>query len=93
MNNIPGIKTKRIQQVEERGYGAYLWELPDGTPLMDDDYNFLSINAEWGDLQAMAKLSAAARYWGFPDGKPRFVKGTKMNDEDYFEYINRGDDV
>lgn len=89
----PGIKTKSITRVQEKGYGCYVWKLPSGRPLMDDDYNMLSIDAWYGDFNAMAKLRQAAIYWGYPDGEPQFVKGFKCTDQEYQDWINRGEDV
>lgn len=64
--------------------GVYLWELPDGTFLGDDEGNYLSIDAWVGDLDAIAKLRAAANYWGFPHGKPKFWPGrSKVTQSEY----------
>lgn len=81
--SIPGIRTKSIKRVRTSNYGLYIWKLPDGKPLMDDDFNMLCIESEFGDLLKMAELRQAARYWGFPDGEPEFYEGCQLTDEEY----------
>lgn len=85
---LDGIKTKKITRVRQQDVGVYIWKLPNGRPLMDDEFNMLSITARFGDLQAMAKLSRTAASYGFPDGTPEFVEGYKCTDEEYEEWID-----
>jgi hypothetical protein len=39
----------RVQIVQETNIGVYVWQLPDGNFLTDDDANFLSIASRQGD--------------------------------------------
>lgn len=85
---LNGIKTKGITRVRDSDYGVYIWKLPNGRPLMDDDFNMLSITSRFGDLQKMAQLGRVAASYGFPDGTPEFVEGFKCTDEEYEEWID-----
>lgn len=90
--SIPGLKTTGISVVDEYEFGLFLWELPNGRPLMDDDYNFLNVEADHKhDLQAMARICAEAKALGYEDGKPRFVSGAvQCTDEELEEWVDSG---
>lgn len=88
-NPYSGIKTKSVRRVSETNQGIYYWKLPSGKPLMDDDYNVLSIASERGDIRKMALLSAEAKSLGFPDGTPVFQEGVyKITDEEWAEQVD-----
>lgn len=71
-------------------YGVYLWEMPDGRYVGDDEGNFLSISSEFGDLKRMSQLAEAVRYYGINEGRPRFMAGhRKVTDEEYEEQKQR----
>lgn len=87
--DLSGIKTKSIRRVSESNYGIYYWKLPNGKPLMDDDFNTLCIESERGDLVKMARLSAEAKSLGFPDGSPCFQEGVyQITDEQWAEQVD-----
>jgi len=54
----------RISEVEETDIGIYVWQVPDGRWVGDDEGNFLSINSKKGDLRRIAEITAAARACG-----------------------------
>lgn len=85
---IPGIKTTSIKRVRTQDVGVYVWKLPNGLPLVDDEGNMLSITSRHGDIQKMAELSRTAKHYGFPDGSPQFVEGYKCDDEEYAAWID-----
>lgn len=56
---------------------------------MDEEFNFLSIQAMRGDLRAMTKIGAVARNMGF-DGHAEFVEGVrKIGEEEWEEQRDR----
>lgn len=74
----------KITQVRETNLGIYVWQLPDGSFVSDDEMNVLSITAMRGDLTAMAKISSAAKYLGFEEGRPIFAEGyRKISDGEW----------
>lgn len=80
-----GPKSK-ISEVRETNLGVYVWQLPNGSFLADEDLNILSITAMRGDIAAMANISAVANNLGFGDGTPIFAEGRrKINQEEWEE--------
>lgn len=87
--SIPGIRTKSIRRVRETNNGLYIWQLPEGKPLMDDEGNFLCIPSQRGDLRKMAELSAEARSLGY-EGTPVFQEGAvRLNEEEWAEQVDQ----
>jgi hypothetical protein len=67
-------------------FGVYLWQMPDGSVVADEDRNFLSIASMYGDNARMEKLRNAAAQCGVFEGKPLFMPGhRKVTDEEYQE--------
>jgi len=70
--------------------GVYVWEMPDGRYLANENKDFLSISARFGDLDRMSRLAATARSYGINEGKPAFLPGhRKIDDEEYERQIDR----
>lgn len=76
---------KQISLVEEeRVYGVWLWEGPNGAYLADEEGNYLSMAGGKYDITAQAKMRAAAKELGFGDGKPVWKSGMrKLTDAEY----------
>lgn len=84
------MKNARTRIVSETDIGLYVWQLPNGDFLSDDQVNVLSIEAVKGDIKAMANISMMAKHYGFGDGTPIFLEGhRKINDEELYEQIQR----
>jgi len=66
--------------------GIYVWEMPDGRWIGDDDGNFLSITSKEGNKERMNLLADAVRQYGIYDGKPKFLSGRRKIDDEEFEY-------
>jgi hypothetical protein len=70
--------------VEETNRGVYLWRMPDGKFVADDEGNFLSINAMRGDQKRIDAITNAARDLGIEEGSAVFLSGPyKVSDEEY----------
>lgn len=75
---------------KQRDYGIYVWRLPNGEMVSDGNGNIMNIPARQHDLEAMAKITKAAAYYGFPDGKAEFQPGVRrITDEEHSEQLNR----
>jgi len=77
---------KRMNQsvVEDTILGIYVWEMPDGRWIGDDDGNFLSVTSKKGNKQRMNLLADAVRSYGIYEGQPKFLAGKrKIDDEEY----------
>jgi hypothetical protein len=80
------LNTTRKQIVEEVAYGVYVWEMPDGRWIGDDDGNFLNIPAMKGDRKRMQQLKDTVRSYGITEGKPYFLAGHRQVTDEEFEY-------
>lgn len=81
----------KLTVIQKQGeHGIYVWKLPDGSVVKDSNGNTMNIPARKGDIEAMSKITKAAAYYGFPDGKPEFMAGVRrITDEEYSEQLNR----
>lgn len=65
-------------------WGLYVWKMPNGSFLSDGNGNFMNISAKQHDIEAIAKLRKAAKYYGVEVGEPVFLAGTnRVSDEEY----------
>ena len=79
------ILNKKIKVNDEESIlGIYVWEMPDGRWIGDDDGNFLSITSKRGNRERIEALSKAVRSYGIYEGQPKFLSGRrKIDDEEY----------
>ena len=76
--------------IEEVDYGLYVWEMPDGTVVGDDQGNFLNVAAFKGDSVKMNMLVNEVRSFGITEGRPRWLSGhRRVTDEEYEEQQQR----
>jgi len=71
---------------EETRLGIYVWEMPDGRWIGDDDGNFLSITATKGNKSRIDALADVVRSYGIEEGQPKFLSGRRKIDDEEFEY-------
>lgn len=76
----------RIRPVEESEYGLYVWQMPDGKWVGDDEGNFMNIPARKGDLEKIIALRKAARYFGIEDGEPVFLSSRRRVSDSEYEH-------
>lgn len=80
----------KISVVSQTDIGIYVWAMPDGRVVADQDRNFMSIAAVRGDLEAISKITRAAKFYGIEEGQPYFIEGArKISDEEYSEQVDR----
>lgn len=79
------IKNTKIKVNDnETTLGIYVWEMPDGRWIGDDDGNYLSITSKLGNKERISLLAKAVRSYGIEDGQPKFLAGRrKIDDEEY----------
>jgi hypothetical protein len=70
----------------ESTLGIYVWKMPDGRWIGDDDGNFLSITSKEGNRERMNLLADAVRSYGIYEGSPHFLSGRRKIDDEEFEY-------
>lgn len=84
------MKTTRKQIVEEVPWGVYVWEMPDGRWIGDDEGNFLNIASMKGDKRRIQQLKDAVRSYGITEGSPFYLSGHRqVNDEEFEEQKRR----
>lgn len=84
------MKTTRKQIVEEVPWGVYVWEMPNGDWVGDDQGNFLSISAMKGDKKRLQTLKDSVASYGVTEGKPFYLSGhRKVTDEEFEEQRRR----
>ena len=82
MNNI------RRQVIEESPLGIYVWEMPDGRWIGDDNGNFLSITSKKGNRSRIDALAREVGSYGIHEGRPKFLSGRRKIDDEEFEHQN-----
>jgi hypothetical protein len=76
--------------IEETDIGLYVWEMPDGRWVGDDEGHFMQIVAKKGDPKRIRQITEAARAYGVIEGKPIFLSGHRpVTDEEYEEQVSR----
>jgi hypothetical protein len=82
--DINRINTKVLQ--EESTLGIYVWEMPDGRWIGDDDGNFLSVTSKKGNKSKVDALAREVRSFGIYEGGPKFLSARRKIDDEEFEY-------
>lgn len=82
------MEIKKVNQsvVEETTLGIYVWQMPDGRWIGDDEGNFLSVAAHKGNKEKMAMLASAVASYGIDEGEPLFLSNRRKIDDEQFEY-------
>ena len=71
---------------EETTLGIYVWEMPDGRWIGDDDGNFLSITSKKGNRSRIDALAREVSSYGIREGGPKFLSGRRKIDDEEFEH-------
>jgi hypothetical protein len=82
--DINKINTKVLD--EETRLGIYVWEMPDGRWIGDDEGNYLSITSTKGNKSRISLLANEVRSYGISEGGPLFLSGRRKIDDEEFEY-------
>lgn len=79
------LETKNVQHIEEVPWGCWLWRMPDGSFVADDDNNFLRLfGTKDNEKQKQLMRDFVRSEFGITDGKPFFMSGVRpVDDEEY----------
>lgn len=70
--------------------GLYVWKLPNGEVVKDSQGNIMNIPAQKFDIEAINKITKAANYYGYPEGKAEFMPGVRrVSDSEHSEQLGR----
>jgi hypothetical protein len=88
MVELTSMEIKRINQevVEETTLGIYVWEMPDGRWIGDDEGNFLSITSMKNNQSKIKSLAEVVKSYGVEEGQPKFLSGRRKIDDEEFDY-------
>lgn len=65
-------------------HGLWVWVMPDGAVVMDEDRNWLNTIGYKGDTSAAFALAKEVRSYGITEGRPVFLEGRRrVDDEEY----------
>lgn len=78
-------RVKRMTPIEEVNYGLYVWQMPDGGFVCDEDGNYMNIAAIKGDIRKINALKQFAKDWGVEDGQPVWMSGHRQVTDDEYE--------
>lgn len=79
------MKTVGKRVVEETDLGLYVWTMPDGRLVGDDEGNFLNIPSRKGDRQKIELLRQVVRSYGVEEGQALFLPGRRRITDEEFE--------
>ena len=79
------MNNSKMQVIEEVSYGLYLWQMPDGGLVCDEDKNYLNVAAIKGDIRKINALKAAAKTLGLEEGRPIWFSGHRQVTSDEYE--------
>ena len=82
--DINKINSKVLE--EESTLGIYVWEMPDGRWIGDDEGNYLSVTSKKGNRDRMDAIAREVRSYGIYEGNPLFLSARRKIDDEEFEY-------
>lgn len=75
----------RVQVVEEVPYGVYVWQMPDGSLVCDENKNYMCIASTKGNLSKINALKQFAKSHGIEEGRPLWFSGHRLISGDEYE--------
>lgn len=78
------MKLKNRSVVDDVPYGLWVWIMPNGAIVMDEDHNWLNTVGVKGDTSGAFALAKAVRHYGITEGKPVFLPGHRRVDDEEF---------
>jgi len=75
----------KITPVEEVNYGTYLWQMPNGALVSDEEGNFMCIYAIKGDVKKITELRNFAKSYGVEEGEPVWFSGHRPVSQEEYE--------
>lgn len=82
-----GIRRVGAQEIQISKKGIYIWVMPNGRPIMNEDADVLNVQCIEGDLAAISDLRKKALWFGGPDaaeGTYKFIAGSRRLTDDEF---------
>ena len=84
------IRNIKKEIIEDSVLGIYVWEMPDGRWIGDDNGNFLSVTSKKNNRSRIDALAREVSSYGIYEGQPKFLSARrKINDEEFAEQEQR----
>ena len=81
------IKSLGKKEIKEVPWGVYLWQMPDGSFVADDEGHFWMLASLEGDQKKMKIMKDSVRSeFGIVEGKPCFFSGHRIVSDEEYEY-------
>lgn len=74
-----------ISVVKDHEFGVYLWQMPNGGLVADEDGAYLSIASAEGDIKRIEEITKVAGLYGLQDGVPIFFPGRRKIDQEEYQ--------
>lgn len=79
-------KLKSTKVAEETTLGIYVWQMPDGRWIGDDEGNYLSVTSVKGNKDRIDALAREVATYGISEGGPVFLSGRRKIDDEEYKY-------
>lgn len=79
------LTNKQIVEDPNVQHGLWIWRMPDGKVVMDEDRNILNTIGYKGDTTAAFALARTVRSFGITTGQPVFIEGNRRIDDEEYE--------
>lgn len=79
------LTNKQIVDDPNVKHGLWVWEMPGGAIVMDEDRNVLNTIGYKGDVTAAYELAKTVRSFGITEGRPVFIAGHRRIDDEELE--------
>lgn len=83
------MKNVKVRKQKQSDVGTYVWRLPNGNILANEDGEILNCPAVRGDIGQQIALAKAARSFGYPDGTAVFEEVHRCTESEYSEQMNQ----
>lgn len=71
--------------VPETNIGVYVWEMPDGRVVANEQGDYLNVPARFGDIVRIQQITNAVKEFGIYEGKPKFMAGRRRVTQSEYE--------
>lgn len=83
------MKNMRVKKQKQSDVGSYVWKLPNGNILANEDGEILNCPSVRGDLGQQIAIAKAARSLGFPEGVAVFEEVHRCTESEYWEQMDQ----
>lgn len=83
------MKNFKVKKIKQTDVGTYVWKLPSGNLLANEDGEILNCPAVRGDIGQQIAIAKAARSFGYPEGEAVFEEVHRCTESEYWEQVDQ----